>query len=228
MSCGGTQDRIPLVIDASGQERRVIWALWLAAALVAAAGLMPFVFGGTSSRIASAIIPFGIGAIALAACAVFHSQGRTTLSVIYFVAGLAIVYGLLSIFSLPVRLAALGTCPALPAPCRTGLPRPMTDGENNGIGAAAFCGIAGLLLGFYGLVIAFRRPVLRQGAPPVRKIPPMDKAAPAPAPEPAPAEAKAAPGPAEPKAAEEEPELPAHEEEELPELPPHESSSATT
>jgi len=219
------------VIDATGQERRVIWALWLAAAVVAAAGLMPFVFGGTSTRIASAIIPFGIGAIALAACAVFHSQGRTPLSVIYFVAGLAIVYGLLSIFSLPVRLAALGTCPALPAPCSTGLPRPLTDGENNGIGTAAACGIAGLLLGFYGLVIAFRRPALQGSAPPVRRIPPMDKPAATPAPEPAPAEAKAPPAPAEPKVEQvhqEEPELPAHEEEELPELPPHESSSATT
>ncbi len=216
------------MIDATGQERRVIWALWLAAAVVAAAGLMPFVFGGTSSRIASAIIPFGIGAIALAACAVFHSQGRTTLSVVYFVAGLAIVYGLLSIFSLPIRLAALGTCPALPAPCGTGLPRPLTDGENNGIGAAAACGIAGLLLGFYGLVIAFRRPALQRSAPPVRKIPPMDKPAATPAPEPAPADVKAPPAPVELKAEQEGPELPAHEEEDLPELPPHESSSATT
>ena len=229
MSCGGTQDRIPHVIQSPGQERRVIWALWLAAAVVAVGGLMPLAFGGTSSRITSAIIPFGIGAIALAACAVFHSQGRTPISVIYFVAGLAIVYGLLSIFSLPIRLAALGTCPALPAPCSTGLPRPLTDGENNGIGAAAACGIAGLLLGFYGLVTAFRRPLAQPATPPVRRIPPMEKPAPVAAPPPpAPAEAKAPPAPVEPKPEEEEPELPAHEEEELPELPPHESTSATT
>lgn len=214
------------MITGTGQERRVIWALWLAAAIVAAGGLMPLVFGGTSSRIVSAIIPFGIGAIGLAACAVFHSQGRTPVSVIYFVAGLVIVYGLLSIFSLPIRLAALGTCPALPAPCSTGLPRPMTDGENNGIGAAAAFGIAGLLLGFYGLVVAFRRPVLQRATPPVRRIPPMDKPAAASAPSPAPPEAKAQPAAA--AKAEEEPELPAHEEEELPELPPHESTSATT
>ena len=215
------------MITEAGQERRVIWTLWLAAAIVAVGGLMPLVFGGTSSRIVSAIIPFGIGAVGLAACAVFHAQGRTPVSVIYFVAGLVIVYGLLSIFSLPIRLAALGTCPALHAPCTSGLPRPLTDGENNGIGAAAAFGIAGLLLGFYGLVTAFRRPAPQRSAPPVRRIPPMDKPAATPAAPPEPAEVKAQPA-AEPPKAEEEPELPAHEEEELPELPPHESSSATT
>jgi len=224
------------VNQAFGQEQRVIWALWASAAIVAVGGFLPLVFGGTSSRITSVIIPFAVGAIGLAACALFHSQGRITTSVIYFVAGLAIVYGLLSMFSLPVRLAALGECPALPAPCTTGLPRPLTDGENNGLGAAAACGIASLMLGFYGLVTAYRRPVEQHAAPPVRRIPPMEKAAAAPQdsagpvetvetkPEPVVAKVEAAP---EPKA-EEEPEHPAHDDEELPELPPHESGTPTT
>ena len=136
-------------------------------------------------------------------------------------------------FSLPVRLAALGECPALPAPCTTGLPRPLTDGENNGLGAAAACGIASLMLGFYGLVTAYRRPVEQHAAPPVRRIPPMEKAAAAPQDPAAPAETKPEPVVAkveaapEPKA-EEEAEHPAHDDEELPELPPHESGTPTT
>jgi hypothetical protein len=201
-------------------EQRTVWVLWAAAAVVAVGGLMPFVFGGTSSRIDVVIVPFWIGAAALAACAVFRSQGRAPIAILYFVAGLAIVYGLLSIFSLPVRLAVLGTCPATPAPCPTGLPRPLTDGENTGLGVAAAFGLVAIFLGFYGLVNLYRRPVVAPEPPRVRTIPPI--AAPKPAATP---EAKAPEPKREPQP---EPELPAHEEEELPELPPHESSTPTT
>jgi hypothetical protein len=192
------------------------WPLWAAAALVALGGVLPLVFGGTSSRVAFVIVPFSVGAIALAACALFPSQGRTFAGILYFVAGLAIVYGLLSMFSFPLKLAVLGTCPAPPEPCTNGLPRPLTDGENTGMGVAAAFGIASLLLAFYGLMMLFRHPLLAPVGPAVRRIPPM-----------------AAPKPAEPapKVAQEskqEPELLAHEEEELPELPPHESSTPTT
>ncbi len=215
------------MIPSVGQERRKVWSLWVAAGVVALGGVVPLVFGGTSSRISNVIVPFGIAAIALAACGLLNTQSRTVLSIIYFVAGLAIVYGVLSMFSLPLRLAALGSCPAAPAPCPSGLPRPLTDGENTGMGAAAACGIAGLFLGFYGLVTIFRGAVIPQLAPRVRKIPPIPPSA---APKPAAAEpASAEPEPvATPVASEPEPELPAHEEADLPELPPHESSSATT
>lgn len=200
------------------------WTLWAAVGLVVVGGLAPFVFGGTSSRIGGVIFPFAVAAAVLAACALLPNLSRSASAILYFVAGLAIVYGLLSMFSLPVRLAVLGTCPAPPAPCTTGLPEPLTDGENTGMGVAAALGILALLLGFYGLVTIYRRPVLGPASPPVRTIPPV-----APAPSPSPA---APPPRPEPVAVatedKEEPELPAHEEEVLPELPPHESSSANT
>ncbi|TMC83555.1 MAG: hypothetical protein E6I61_01495 [Chloroflexi bacterium] len=209
------------MIPSLGQEQRRIWSIWAAAGIVAFGGLMPLVFGGTSSRVAGVIVPFWIAAIAIGACGLLRTQSRTVLSIIYFVAGLAIVYGLLSMFTLPIRLAVLGTCPALPAPCPTGLSRPLTDGENTGMGAAAALGIAALFLGFYGLMTIFRGAVIPQLARPVRKIPPVaTPVAPTRAPEPAAVVARAA--------SETEPELPAHEEAELPELPPHESSSAKT
>ena len=204
------------------------WTLWLAAALAVVGGVLPFVFGGTSSRIDSVIIPFWIGAAFFVACALLPNQTRGVTALLYFVAGLAIVYGLLSIFSLPVRLAVLGTCPAPPAPCTTGLPTPLTNGENTGMGVAAAFGILAVFLGFFGLVTVYRKAVVASSAPPVRQIPPVAPPVAAPvappvAPPPKPV-AVAAPAPA----VEEEPELPAHEEEELPELPPHDSTSSTT
>ena len=193
-------------------EPRLLWPLWAAAGLAAIGGVLPFVFGGSTSRIDAVIVPFWAAAIALALCTVLHSQGRAVAYSLYFVAGLAIVYGLLSMVSLPVRFAALGSCPALPAPCTSGLPRPLTDGENNGMGAASAFGIVAILLGFYGLITLFRRPMAAPAAPRARVIPAVAPATPV--------AAKAV--------AEEEQELPAHEEAELPELPAHESSAASS
>jgi hypothetical protein len=212
------------------------WTLWLAAALAVVGGVLPFVFGGTSSRIDSVIIPFWIGAALFAACAFLPNQTRGVTALLYFVGGLAIVYGLLSMFSLPIRLAVLGTCPAPPAACPSGLPIPLTNGENTGMGVAAGFGILAIFLGFFGLVTVYRRAAVASSAPPVRQIPPVAPVAPPPpppvAPPPPTPAAVATPAPAaeeEPEpAAQEQGELPAHEEEELPELPPHDSTSSTT
>jgi hypothetical protein len=191
----------------------------VAAALLVIGGLVPFVFGGTSSRIDGVIFPFWVGALVFAACAFLPNQSRGVTGLLYFVGGLAVVYGLLSIFSLPVRLAVLGTCPALPAPCTTGLPRPLSDGENNGLGAAATLGILAIFLGFYGLVTVYRRSAPAPNSPPVRTIPPV-------APPHETVAATATPAPEKPDPEPEEvPELEAPEE--LPELPPHESTPST-
>lgn len=187
---------------------------------------MPFVFGGTSSRVSGVILPFAVAAAGLAACALLNTQSRLFVSILYFLAGLAIVYGLMSMFSLPVRLAALGSCPVAPAPCTTGLPRSLSDAENNGIGSAAAFGIAALFVGFFGLVTLYRRTAQPQFVPPVRKIPPMPPAEP-PSDRPddlVSVEAKSADRPDDP--AQDELELPAPEE--LPELPAHESTPSTT
>jgi hypothetical protein len=215
---------------AEGQDQRLIWSFWLAAAIVLVGGFMPLVFGGTSSRVGGVILPFGVAAAALAACALLHNQSRAVVALVYFLAGLAIVYGLMSMFSLPVRLAALGSCPVAPNPCTTGLPRALSDSENNAIGSAAAFGVAALFVGFFGLVTLYRRTALPQFVPPVRKIPAMPPAEP-PAPSDSPdypgsATAKSADKPDEPKPEAEELELPAPEE--LPELPAHESTTSTT
>ena len=87
-----------------------------------------------------------------------------------------------------------------------------------------------IFVGFFGLMVVFRRPLLPPQTPPMeRKIPPLTEAKPAPEVKPAAATASEAPtsNGAEP----DEPaleELPPHVEEELPELPPHESNPPTT
>ena len=211
-------------MDVTAASRdRLIWAFWAAVGLSAAGGLMPIVFAGTSSRLAGVLIPFWGAAIGFAACAILYRQGRTVTSIVYFVAGLAIVFGLLAMFSLPLRLAVLGTCPALPAPCTSGLPRPLADAENTAMGAAAAFGIVSLFVGFLGLSVMYRRPPAPFATPPGRRIPPIPAAPPRREPEPVAVEAKAPPPENSAPHEEPDPELPAHEEEELPELPAHES-----
>lgn len=213
-----------------GRGQNTVWVLWLAAAIAFIGGLLPLVFGGTSSRISGVVVPFTIGAIGLAATALLRNQSRTLVSVIYFLAGLAIVFGLLSMFALPVRLAALGSCPVPPHPCTTGLPRALSDGENNGMGSAAAFGIIAVMVGFFGLATIYRRTSPKTYTPLERKIPPMPPAKPVA--EPAPvrpddlAETSAAVTSVGPEELREEPELPAPEE--LPELPAHESSTSTS
>jgi hypothetical protein len=117
-------------------------------------------------------------------------------------------------------------------------------GENTGMGFGTGFGVAALFVGFFGLMVVFRRPVFTPTTPPARKIPAVESPGPTvpasePEPEPAAAAVESAPESEpepEPAAAtvesapeaEPEPELPAHEEEELPELPPHESDPSTT
>ncbi len=126
-------------------EDRIAWSFWAAGAIAFIGGLLPLLIGGTSSRVATVAIPFTIAAAAFAGCGFVHMQGRSVTAILYFVAGLAIVYGLLAMFSVPLQLAALGSCAAAPAPCSGGLGRPLTLGENTGMGFGTGFGVAALV-----------------------------------------------------------------------------------
>ena len=205
------------------RQDRLVWSFWAAGAIAVVGGLLPLLIGGTSSRMATVIIPFAVAAGALIACGFFYKQGRALSALLYFAAGLALVYGMLAMFAVPLELAVLGSCAAPPAPCTGGLGRPLSVAENTGMGAATGFGVAALFVGFFGLMVVFRKPALTPPSPPVRNIPPVKAPEPA---KPVPVAVAAAVAPkAEP---EPEPELPAHEEEEWPELPPHESSPSST
>lgn len=230
-----------------GREQRAVWAFWIACGLAAVAALAPLLLSGGSSRISGGLLPFALAAVGFALCAVLHHQGKPITTLLYFLASLGVVYGILSMLALPLRLAVLGTCPG-PGPCPLGLERPMTTAEESALGFSIGMGIVAILTGFFGLRNLYHRLRMRKQAdtpsttPPTRRIPPVasrseTQATPPPTPTPAAkeseadvagAEARAEPQPhAEPVAvavAEPEPEPQAAEAEPEPqaELPAHE------
>src|SRR6266566_2777094 len=159
-----------------------MWAFWIAAALAAIGALAPLAFTvGAHSRIGGVAIPFGVAAVALAINAVIYHQGRTVAVALYFVAGLAIVYGILAMLAVPLRLAVVGTCPPAPAHCPIGFEPQLTSGENSGLGTATFCGILAIFVGFYGLVMLYRRSRTARTGPEPKAWPAQSPVQPAPA-----------------------------------------------
>lgn len=189
MCLGGTPDRISRV-----HEQRQAWAFWIASVLAFVAGASPIVFAGISSRISGAIIPFWVAAIVFVVCARYRGRSRPLAIGLYFIAGLAIVYGMLQLVSLPLRLTLVGTCPPSPAHCLPGLERPVTEGEQTGLGFGIGIGVVAIFVGYFGLFNLLRRPTAKAApaapsgmTPPVRTIPPIQDA---PVEEPKPAESK--------------------------------------
>jgi hypothetical protein len=139
------------------RESRVLWSFWIACGLAVTGGVAPLVFAaGGTNRIAGAIIPFGVAAIALGAAALTYHQGRQIATALYFVAGLALVYGMLSIIAVPLRLAVVGTCPAPPAVCPPGFEHPFTTSEGSGFAIGIAMGTLAILVGFFGLLMLYR------------------------------------------------------------------------
>jgi hypothetical protein len=172
--------------------QRAMWAFWIAAALAAIGAVAPLSFSiGAHSRLQWVIVPFGIAAVVLGINAVMYHQGRSLAATLYFVAGLAIVYGILAMVAVPLRLAVVGTCPPAPASCPLGYEQPMTSAENSGLALASFCGVLAIFVGFYGLLMLYRR----LGVRPLQRSlwPAKPPAQPAPAAQVAPAAAAAAP-----------------------------------
>jgi hypothetical protein len=206
-------------VERSLRDQRAFWAFWIACGLTAVGGLAPLVLGGASSRI-GVVYAYLVAAVALGACAMLYQQGRPVATALYFIGGLAIVYGILSLIAVPLRLAVVGTCPAEPAPCGLGLERPLTDGETTSLGFAIGIGIVGLLTGYFGLIMLHRRLAGSDlpSTPPVRRIAPVAADSVSAPPEPRAAVTVAAPQPPPPQpAAVELDELPAPAE--PPELP---------
>jgi len=158
-------------VDATSyRETRVLWSFWLACGLAATGGIAPLLLAtGGPNRIAAAAIPFGVAAIAMAANALTYHRGRPLATVLYFIAGIALVYGMLSIIAVPLRLAVLGTCPPSPAICPAGFERPFTTGEGSGLAIGIAMGTLAILVGFFGLLMLFRLRPQVSAPPPKRR-----------------------------------------------------------
>jgi hypothetical protein len=176
----------------SQREPRALWSFWVACGLAATGGIVPLVLaGGGPNRLAGAAIPFGVAAAALAACALTYQRGRPLATALYFLAGIALVYGMLSMVAVPLRLAVLGTCDPLPAVCPPGSERPFTSGEGAGFAFGIAMGTLAILVGFFGLLMLFRiHPQIAPPPPTRRESPWVPPGEPVVTPKPAPAEAK--------------------------------------
>jgi len=151
------------------RESRVLWSFWIACGLAVTGGVAPLIFAaGGTNRIAGAIVPFGVAAIALGAAALTYHQGRQIATALYFVAGIALVYGMLSIIAVPLRLAVVGTCPAPPAVCPPGFEHPFTTGEGSGFAIGIAMGTLAILVGFFGLLMLYRIRSQPSWTPPTR------------------------------------------------------------
>jgi hypothetical protein len=149
---------------------RVLWSFWIACGLAVTGGLLPFLLAaGGTNRIAGAAIPFGVAAMAFAAAALLYERGRPLTTSLYFVAGIALVYGMLFMIAVPLRLAVVGTCEPAPSICAPGLERPMSSGEDSGLAIGIAMGMLAILVGFFGLQTLFRMRAQARIVPPVRR-----------------------------------------------------------
>jgi len=170
-------------MDATQREARVLWSFWIACGLAVTGGILPLLLGaGGANRIAGVAIPFGVAAAAFAAAALLYPQGRPVATALYFVAGLALVYGMLLMIAVPLRLAVIGTCDPAPAICPSGFERPMTGGEESGLAIGVAMGTLAILVGFFGLLMLFRIRPKAATPPPVRREKPWEPAAASPPP----------------------------------------------
>jgi hypothetical protein len=154
----------------SSKEPRVLWSFWVACGLAVTGAILPLLLtvGGTN-RISAAAIPFGVAAMALAAAALLYDRGRPLATALYFIAGLALVYGMLTMIALPLRLAVIGTCDPAPAICSAGFEQPMSSGENSGLAIGVAMGTLAILVGFFGLLMLFRIRPHMAAPPPARR-----------------------------------------------------------
>jgi hypothetical protein len=174
------------------KDARVLWSFWLACALAVTGGLAPLVLAsGGPNRLAGAIIPYLVAAGASAANALMYRRGKSLATALYFLAGVAIVYGMLMMFAVPLRLAVTGTCPDPPAVCPSGLERGFSGGETTGFTLAILMGVLSILAGFLGLMLLYRRKPRWQSTstPPMERVIPARNQPTAPLSEAAPAEA---------------------------------------
>ncbi|HEV2036707.1 MAG TPA: hypothetical protein VGU71_21355 [Candidatus Dormibacteraeota bacterium] len=176
------------------RDPRVLWSFWVACGLAVTGGIAPLLLAlGGPNRLAGAVIPYAVAAGAMAANAIMYQRGRSLATALYFLAGVAIVYGMLLMFAVPLRLSVGGTCPDPPALCPAGLERGFTSGEATGFTVAVVMGVLSILSGFFGLLMLYRRqPKLPVSRPMERRIAPV-AAAPATPVETPPAEPVATP-----------------------------------
>lgn len=172
--------RIPVVDSTTDRHVVAERALWAAAALAAVGGVGPLLAAaGHTNRIGGVVFPFAVAAIAMVVISFTYRRGRAYSALVFFLAGLAIAYGLLLVMAVPLRLAVEGACPPAPTRCAAGLELQLTGPENTGVTIAVAFGVLSLFAGFIGLAMLYRHRAAAAPAPTVWPERPPEKAVPA-------------------------------------------------
>lgn len=140
-------------------ERQIIVerAFWAAAGLAVIGGIGPLIAAaGHTNRLAWIVVPFLAAAGANGVLALQYRRGRSFAALVYFIGGLAIVYGLLLVLAIPLRIAVEGSCPPAPQRCADGQELQLSSVETLGLSIAVAFGAAALLTGFFGLLALYR------------------------------------------------------------------------
>jgi hypothetical protein len=128
----------PTVIKRPPRERLLAYLLWSACGLSAAGAVavIAFPLAGGVNRVAGVAIVLAL--------------------VLYGVAALALTYSLMSLASLPLRLAVIGSCPPAPQACPPGFEPSMTGGETLGVEGGIVLGVLALLVVVTAMEVRFR------------------------------------------------------------------------
>ncbi len=162
---------IPAVVATVTRERLLQGLLWIACGVLLVGAIAALVVPrGGDNRIAPAALPFAFGAVALAAQALKPNNLEVVIrswatALLFAVAALATVYGVLLVAAVPLRLSIEGTCTPAFATCPLGFARPLSSGENLALEITVVGGVIALLLIFIALEVHYRPRLRLLGRP---------------------------------------------------------------
>ncbi len=162
MWAASTDFIIPAVVAAVTRERLLKGLIWVACGVLLLGAMAAlFVPRGGDNRIAPAALPFAFGAAALVVQALKPNNLDVVIrawatALLFAVAALAAVYGVMLVAAVPLRLSIEGTCPPALATCPLGFARPLSSGENLALEITLAGGVIALLLIFAALEVHYR------------------------------------------------------------------------
>ncbi len=135
----------------------VDWCLLVGCVVIAAGGVIVLVApAGGTNRVSGVVVAYAVSAVAQLANVPARRLNSWASGLLYALAVLAILYGVILAVSLPLRLTIEGACQPAPAPCPLGFDVPITAGENVAVFAAVICGAVSMLIVFVAAELQFR------------------------------------------------------------------------
>jgi hypothetical protein len=111
---------------------------------------------GGANRVSGVALPFAVSAVAQLANVLTRRRNGWLSGLLYAVAVLAILYGVILAVSVPLRLTIEGPCQPAPAPCPLGFDLPIRAGETIAVYAAVVCGLVSMVFTFVAVELQFR------------------------------------------------------------------------